>query len=332
MKTKELIDALNICAKVKRNSIDPIYNCVAFNEDGSLETTNLNQSIKVQTQFKLHDFCVDLDALLMGLKAVRSEDVYINLDHNRLHIAHDDGRFELATFERDDFPFPDHPEAYTQAFDVEKVNTVQHAISKDASKFVLNSVFSDGAGAVSTDGRRLSLHGSPNGASVILPMECVRLITSIYDDNIKSQIDRGNIYFKSGDVMIQSKLTEGNFPAHEKLIPSDLSQEAQFSKSDLKFAVNAVSVFSEGDVPSVTLDMKGDRCKLYSHGQTRSSDVEITSLFTGDATITVNSSYLMDAIHAFDTEDLVIKYLDSEHPVMIERGDQKEIIMPMRGQ
>lgn len=332
MKTKELIGALNICAKVKRNSIDPIYNCVAFNEDGSLETTNLNQSIKVSTGLKLADFCVNLDSLLMGLKAVRSEDVHINLEKGKMLVAHDDGRFELSTFDRDDFPFPDHPEQYSESFDVGRVNTVQHAISKDATKFVLNSVFSDGEGAVSTDGKRLSLHGSPNGRSVILPVECVKLITSIYDGEADAQTSKGNIYFKSGNVMVQSKLTEGRFPTYEQVIPQGLTEEAKFSRSDLQYAINAVSVFSEGEVPSVTIDLKGNRCKFYSHGQTRSSDVEITSLFTGDATITVNSSYLMDAIHAFDAEDLVIKYLNSESAIMIEREDQKEIIMPMRGE
>ena len=88
------------------------------------------------------------------------------------------------------------------------------------------------------------------------------------DDNEKLQLHifANKIIFKSNNIIIMSRLINGNYPATDKLIPDDFSLTIRVKLSDLYDAIDRASLLTnEEEKNIINLFIDSNRAKITSN-------------------------------------------------------------------
>lgn len=172
---------------------------------------------------------------------------------------------------------------------------------------------------VATDGYRLA-HKSvatPSEANfkALVPRrtyeEVIRLIGEDEADLIQVAVsdDQNQIVFSFGNTQISSRLIEGQFPAWERIVPSEIKARIIVDRGDFLKAVKLASVFARGEANTVKLQNLPSKLVLTSETKELGSQKkEIEASGEGEEIpISFNTKYLLDSLSAFSTNQLIIE-------------------------
>ena len=224
------------------------------------------------------------------------------------------------------------------------------ATAVDEGRPVLTAVYTEVKGDkidfVATDGFRLAhrqanLSQKETEFKSLIPRktydELLRIIAETEVDQIELSysLDQNQVVFNLGSTILSSRLIEGQFPAWEKIIPTQISSRLVVDKEEFLKAIKLAAVFArtETNVLILTLGEKGVKIES-SAKQIGSQQNEIEGSCEGqELQIAFNSKFLLDAISNAPSLQVLIEFSGTLSAALIKpvgvEGLQY-IVMPVR--
>jgi DNA polymerase-3 subunit beta len=261
--------------------------------------------------------------------------------------------FHIRTLRAEDFPTLPEPGAEgrvalpAEAF-VETVNRVARSASRDETRPVLTGILLTAADKelrmVATDSYRLSVKQTALAEAlqgeleVNVParalQELVRIVQQSPSETIAVSTTQNQVIFELGDVVLSSRLIEGQFPNYRQLLPETVEHELRLASAELTEVVRRVSLMAQKNAP---LRLSFSDGALTVSAQTPDIGEASESLpvpFHGESfEIGFNPEFLRDGLESIDGDELLLKLISPLRPGLIESpdtGDFVYLIMPIR--
>lgn len=278
-----------------------------------------------------------------------SEDVEFVVDNGTVKISGGRARFGLRSLQAEDFPKVELSEQ-TTSFVIpgdllaEALGQVSPAASRDETRPVLTGVlFESGEGAdlnlVATDSYRLAVRSiAVDGASetkFLVPargvVEVARLAAG---QDVRVEVAQAQVAFHVGDVVVQSRLIEGEFPAYSQLLPQDLPNRLEIEKGPFLESLKRIAVLAQDATP-VFVEFEADALRISCQSQGLGDAAEeIDGAYTGEPMrVAFNPAYLETGVSAVDGDSVVIELSEPQRPALIrgaEGRDYQYLLMPIR--
>lgn len=220
------------------------------------------------------------------------------------------------------------------------------AASSDESRPVLTAVYVHTHGGTlylaATDSYRLaekSLMKISHEINLLVPanalQDLLRILTDS-EDEVTVTHDDQQILFRVGDVELVARLIEGNYPDYRKLIPKSFGQKATLKKSEFMNITKVSSLFARESAGSVTIHL--DEAKQVVSirsvaSQLGENTATAAATINGEGVITLNSRYIMDALHALIGDEVEVGFNGKLEACVLTSPKYKDylhIIMPLK--
>ena len=258
--------------------------------------------------------------------------------------------FKIIGLGEDEFPpapKPDEKLAYRldQGALKQMLKKTSYAASADETRFVLNGCllsFKDNKlTVVATDGRRLALveqeveFPKEGETDVILPTKAVTELLRILKDEgeLKAYRKDNQIVFQFGDVMIASKLVEGNYPNYRQVIPGHCEERVTVERETLLGALRRVALLTTDKSNATKLTFGKNKLVILMNtpdvGEARET---LPIKYTGkEISVAFNPEFMMDPLKNLSNDEVFIELTDDLSPGVIKCDIPfLYVIMPMR--
>jgi DNA polymerase III subunit beta len=261
--------------------------------------------------------------------------------------------FHLRTLRAEDFPTLPAPTADSRvelpapAF-VETISRVARSASRDETRPVLTGILISAAGQelrmVATDSYRLSVKETTLEAPLEGTLEAnvparalqelARIEQQTGAETVAVSVGQNQAIFELGDVVLSSRLIDGQFPNYRQLLPESVEHELRLSSAEVTDVVRRISLLAQKNAP---LRMSFSEGSLSVSAQTPDvgeASEAIPVPYKGELfEIGFNPEFLRDGLESIDTDELVLKLISPLRPGLIESpdsGDFVYLIMPIR--
>jgi DNA polymerase-3 subunit beta len=261
--------------------------------------------------------------------------------------------FHLRTLRAEDFPALPAPNAETrvalppEAF-IQTVSRVARSASRDETRPVLTGILMSASGQelrmVATDSYRLSvketalevpLQGSLEANVPARALqELVRIAQSAPSENLAVSVNQNQVIFELGDVVLSSRLIDGQFPNYRQLLPETVDHELRMASAELTEVVRRISLLAQKNSPLRLSFTEGTLTVSAQTPEIGGASESIPVPFHGEAfDIGFNPEFLRDGLESVESDELVMKLISPLRPGLIESpdsGDFVYLIMPIR--
>ena len=261
--------------------------------------------------------------------------------------------FHLRTLRAEDFPSLPAPSPDTrvalpaEAF-VQTVTRVARSASRDETRPVLTGILISASGQqlrmVATDSYRLSvketalesaLQGSLEANVPARALqELARIATQIAPESIAVSVGQNQAIFELGDVVLSSRLIEGQFPNYRQLLPETVEHELRLASAEITDVVRRISLLAQKNAPLRLSFGEGSLTVSAQTPDVGEASEAIPVPFHGEPfEIGFNPEFLRDGLESIESDELVLKLISPLRPGLIESpdaGDFVYLIMPIR--
>ncbi len=330
---KDLNKILSISSRfVSPHAALPVLSNFKIHTKGAkliIEATNLEMSISgsigAQTTEE-GEVAIPARVLTDVVSNLSGEKIELSLDGENLTVESEG--FSAQVLGLNASEFPEVPSAADKAVEIPKeellnaVSKVIFASSGDDTRPALAGVLfyfeSENLSLVSSDGFRLSRkivkHKSPASFKLIIPKNILLELVKIGKDAKKLSLhvnqDDKQIIFLVDDIVLSSRLVEGEYPPYEKIIPESGSTVVNVSKVDLQKAVRLASVFSRDGANIVTLEIKEGSVRVLGESAKSGSQVSLVAakLIGPELSILYNYRYLEEFLGVVSGESVEMRF------------------------
>ncbi len=355
---ENLSKALSTVARIAntRNTLPILGNVLLKTVDNrlSVAATNLDIAITHYIGSKVsEEGAITVPARLMQdfVSSLPSGVIDLELDENKLHIATDQYKSTINGVSAEDFPvMPAIADgvSWNIPSNVFKkgLQQVVLAASSDEARPILTGVYlhtyEGKLYMVATDSYRLAereLQKNNAEVSLLVPGSALQDMLRILgdgDDIVTITHDDQQVLFQVGEVELVSRLIEGSYPDYRKLIPNSFEVSATLSRSDFTNITKVSSLFARESAGSVTIkvDEVSKQVSIRSvASQLGENTASAAAEVTGSGEVTLNSRYLLDALHVFPGNSITFSFNGKLDPCLLSDASSKEykhIIMPLR--
>ena len=222
------------------------------------------------------------------------------------------------------------------------------AIATDEERPILTGCLLDmqngEARMVALDGYRMAIRmqriaDKDSKMNAVIPgkalQEIARILSDNEDDTINVTIRAGRMYTSIGSTEIYTILKEGDYINYRQFTPTVWITTAELESGDLAECVERASLIArEGKNNLVQLDVGKDHIVITSNSEIGDVHEEVPALIEGDELkIAFNVKYLSDALKALDGRKIVMRFVTSTNPCVIEPVDSCDslhLILPVR--
>lgn len=355
---ENLSKALSSVSRVanSRGTLPILSNVLLKTVEGrlSIAATNLDIAITHFIGSKVADEgAITVPARLMQdfVSSLPSGIIELKLDENKLHISTEKYQSVINGVSAEDYPvMPAIQEG--QQWKVpgkllkQALQQVIIAASSDEARPVLTGVywhtFEGRLYMVATDSYRLAekaLIKSDQDIKLLIPATALQDLLRVLGDfegDVTVTHDDQQVLFQIGDIELVARLIEGNYPDYRKLIPTAFRSGATLKKADFMNITKVSSLFARESAGSVTinLDPKEGLVSIRSiASQLGENTASASANVTEEGTITLNSRYVLDALHALAGEDVVFAFNGKLEPCVMrdpKADDYTHVIMPLK--
>lgn len=355
---ENLSKALTTVARVAntRNTLPILGNVLLKTVDNrlSVAATNLDIAITHHIGSKIsEEGAITVPARLMQdfVSSLPSGVIDLELDENKLHIATDQYKSTINGVSAEDFPVMpaitkgSSWQVPTSVFK-KALQQVVLAASSDEARPVLTGVylhtFQNNLFMVATDSYRLAekrLLSTKEKVSLLVPGSALQDMLRILDDSeepVTVTHDEQQVVFNVGEVELVSRLIEGAYPDYRKLIPASFAVTASLKRDDFTNITKVSSLFARESAGSVTIkvDEASGQVSIRSvASQLGENTANAAAEVTGSGEVTLNSRYLLDALHVFTGDTVSFSFNGKLDPCLLTdetAKDYQHIIMPLR--
>ncbi|HEX3517871.1 MAG TPA: DNA polymerase III subunit beta [Solirubrobacteraceae bacterium] len=261
--------------------------------------------------------------------------------------------FHLRTLRAEDFPTLPQPSHETRvtlptAAFVETVSRVARSASRDETRPVLTGILMSAAGQelrmVATDSYRLSvketalesaLQGSLEANVPARALqELVRIAQQTPADSLAVSVGQNQVIFELGDIVLSSRLIDGQFPNYRQLLPESVEHELRLASAELTDVVRRISLLAQKNAPLRLSFGEGTLTVSAQTPDVGEASEAIPVPFHGEPfEIGFNPEFLRDGLESIDSDELILKLISPLRPGLIESpdtGDFVYLIMPIR--
>ena len=338
--------------------------------DGAVRLSGTDMELSVQTSTPAE---VAEDGRVV-IPARIFNDVVRSLPAGQLSLEHDsaggtvklsagENEYSIRAYAAEDYPqLPkfDDDGSFTMSGEmlVDTVEKVSRSYSRDETRPVLTGIlisFEDSkVKMVTTDSYRLSIKETElattfdGSREAIIPARAMQEVGRIFsgsdEERIEVALSENQALFRIGDVLLGTRLIDGNFPEYKRLLPTTFEREIAVPREELIGTLRRVNLFAQRQTPPVPVSL------AFSEGAVevivRSPEIgeaheKLKASSENDFSISFNPGYLLDGVSAVDTEDVLFKFNEALKPGLIVPGpkdgnggeaetDFLYLIMPMR--
>lgn len=227
---------------------------------------------------------------------------------------------------------------------------VSFAASIDEGRPVLTGIYfilsKKSLSLVATDGFRLSkkvvsLEKTGKEIKTIIPKNVLLEVSRIGEENESVFLDvkekERQVVFGLDNLILSSRVLEGEFPDFEKIIPKSSSVKVRVDKEELLRAVKLSSVFARDSANIVKIKIMKDSIKLSAESsQVGNQETLIDAKVEGEPIeISFNYKFLEDFLRAVVGEEVVMEFNNASSPgVFTDPKDPNflHLIMPVKVQ
>lgn len=277
----------------------------------------------------------------------------VTTDKDRVTLKSNKSRFTLATLPAKEFPLTEISsfQATLTISQGELKNLLEDtmfAMAQQDVRYYLNGLLlevnANTLRAVATDGHRLALKevkrdtGINEQKQVIIPrkgvIEISRLLGSS-DKPAEIMIGTNHIRVNIDGLQFTSKLIDGKFPDYERVIPKDTGTPLYANKEALRLSLTRASILSNEKYRGVRIQLKPNSLKALTHNPDQEeAEEELEVKYSGEEMeIGFNVTYLLDAINAIKTEQIIMTAASPDSSCLLTPEDQEDckyVVMPMR--
>lgn len=355
---ENLTKALNNVAKVAstRGTLPILSNVLIKTVDGrlSIAATNLDIAITHYIGAKVtNEGSITVPARLMQdfVGSLPNDVISLELDDYKLNIKTEKYKSVINGVSAEDYPvMPAISSGKTWNISGKTLKSglqqVVMAASNDEARPVLTGVYfhtHDGElYMAATDSYRLAekrLIKTKEDIKLLIPATALADLLRILGDfegEVVITHDDQQVIFQVGDVELITRLIEGNYPDYRKLVPTEFASSAKMKRSDLANITKVSSLFARESAGSVTINLDTDNSQVSIRSvasqlgeNTSAASAEVTK----SGTITLNSRYILDALHALSGEDVTFSFNGKLEPTILadpKAGDYLHVIMPLK--
>src|SRR5256714_1610233 len=261
--------------------------------------------------------------------------------------------FHLRTLRVEDFPTLPAPAQDTRITLpapalMETVSRVARSASRDETRPVLTGILmsaSDGElRMVATDSYRLSvkqtrldppLQGSLEANVPARALqELVRIAQQSPAPDVAVSVGQNQVVFELGDVVLSSRLIDGQFPNYRQLLPESVEHELRLATTEVTDVVRRVSLLAQKNAPLRLSFSEGSLTVSARTPDVGEASEAIPVPFQGEQfEIGFNPEFLRDGLESVEADELVLKLISPLRPGLIGSPDSEDflyLIMPIR--
>ncbi len=344
-----------------RKSTMPILANVLLRTDGKehvlCAATDLNVAVMVRLPAKVSaEGGVTISARQFHeiVKGLAGDEVHVRrTDQNWAEIAAGRAEFKIVGMSDREYPkLPAVAEAQLSAVDsptvLEMIGKTIFSVSTDETRQHLAGVLfeCDGLKArmVSTDGHRLSKIGRalPGGpkleAGVLIPRKgLVEIRRALEGRQGPSEIGvyQGHFVLRADDVALTVKLSDGQFPPYDQVIPKDNDRVIHINRVELLEAMRRVVIMASDKTFGVRLGLdKGVLSIEADNPDLGNARERIEIGYKGTAVqVGFNARYFIDLLAEIGSPEVQIELAGELDPAVVKPSDGSDylgVVMPMR--
>jgi len=356
---ENLNKALNSVARIASSrSTLPILSNVLFktvNNRLSVAATNLDIAVTHYIGAKVSsEGAITVPARLIQdfISNLPADVIDLELEDKKLHINSKMYNSIINGVSADEFPvMPAIDKGDKWKIDVEilrhSLQQVVVAASNDDARPVLTGVyfnsFEGKLYVVATDSYRLAeklLMPAKNDTNILVPATAIQDLLRIigdYSGQVTISYDDQQVRFEAGDIELVARLIEGKYPDYRQLIPKKFATSITVEKSELTNITKVSALFARESAGSITMNVSEEKQDVSIHSvasQLGENTASAAAKVTGSGVVTVNSRYLLEALHVLDGDQVKCSFNGKLEPIVINttanNSNYLHIIMPLK--
>ncbi len=229
------------------------------------------------------------------------------------------------------------------------IERTHFAMAQQDVRYYLNGLMleirDDQIRAVATDGHRLALSQCDAEVTagelqqLIIPRKGVTELLRLLEDGedlITLEIGANHIRIRVHDTSLTTKLIDGRFPDYERVLPQQTDKQVVADKGLVRDALTRTSILSNEKFRGVRFSIAEGVLRTQAHNpEQEEAEEEIEVQYQGEALeIGFNASYVLDALNAVASEEILMQLSDPNSSCLITPNDDtvpsKYVVMPMR--
>ena len=354
----QILDGLQkVQSIVNQRTTLPVLSNILFKaeEDAlTLYATDIEVSVKTKINATVHESgATTLPARRISsiFKELADQEIELFVDEKDIAtIQSGTAVFKIVGIAEDDFPpIPDMQggKVYSVEQNVfkEMLQKTIYSASTDETRMILNGVLvslkDEKITVVATDGRRLALveqeleFPQENEYDFVIPTKTVNELTRTLGDEgpLKITILDKKVAFEFGNMLIISKVIEGNYPNFRQVIPSQCELRIPVERESLLTAVKRVALIAKEQQSTVRLSFGSNILEISTEAQDIGEAHETIPIkYDGRAiNVAFNPDFLMDPLRNLQSDEIFMELTDELSPgVMKSNVPFIYVIMPMR--
>lgn len=320
----------------------------------TLTTTDLDISIKTVLGCTIEEegaTTIPMKLLFNSVSKAAEGEIEVDTDNqDRTTIKAGSAKFKLVGLPESDFPkLPQDEEAYAYQIDQatlkEMLRKVSYAASQDDTrrtlKGVLMSFKDEKLTMVATDGRRLALvekeceFPKDTERDIILPSKAVQELQRSLngEEPMSIKVQKSQISFKIGSMMIYSKLIDDTYPNYRQVIPGQTEEKIEVDRQLFLDALERANVMTMDEAHSTKLIFSDGKLTVTSAANDLGeAKDEVPIKYAGKLIeIIFNPSYVMDPLKVIDDDTVTININNGHSPAVIRCSIPfLYVLMPLR--
>ncbi len=284
------------------------------------------------------------------VRELPADQVSLSTKKNNLVIIETEScQFKIMGLSREEFPkLPEFKDKEVIKLDQGALKTILNltsfAVSFDETRYVLNGIlFKIEKGIltlVATDGKRLAIvekklaQENDKSVNIIVPIKTIHeLNRNLKDEGELSLILSNNqALFDLGQVVVISRLIEGEFPDYRQVIPPVSENKIIVDRWQFLLAVKRAALLATPDYQAVKLEVFKERMVVSkSTPDIGESREELAVEYHGkEMVIGFNPVYLIDVLKNLTDDAVGLEVTDSEKPGVIRVDGYAYVVLPMR--
>ena len=261
--------------------------------------------------------------------------------------------FHLRLLRSEDFPTLPSPSSENRitlpgdAF-VQTVPRVARAASHDETRPVLTGILMSASAQslrmVATDSYRLSVKETALDDELDGTLEAnvparalselVRIAQAAASETVAVSVGQNQAVFEVGDVILSTRLIDGQFPNYRQLLPESVEHELRVATAELTDVVRRISLLALKNQPLRLAFTEGALALSAQTPDVGEASESIPVPCHGDTfEIGFNPEFLRDGLESVESDELVLKLISPLRPGLIESPEPGEfvyLLMPIR--
>jgi len=266
-------------------------------------------------------------------------------------------RFKIMGVSKEEFPklpeFKDKEAIYIeQSLLKDMLYLTSFAVSHEESRYILNGILFELKNSVlklvATDGRRLAFiekklpKETKKEVTAIIPIKAVQeIIRNLKEDGgLSIVVSENQILFEVNNVLIVSRIIEGEFPNYGQVIPKPSDKRMVVDREQFLASIRRANLLSTPDSQAIKFEIFPSRGGSSTQGKIAISKTtpdigehreELSIQYQGkELIIGFNPHYLIDVLKNLKQSEIGLEFTDADKPGVIRLEDYVYLVLPMR--